>query len=281
MISKKRLQFGIVCAFVFLVGALYGADDPSEDLRSALNEIETQNDILVVLGVPGEQVRSALSEFVAARDMIVYVQSPDPEQLAAVREMAEALDRGVDHAVHLRRVHGPAEIEFFLIAAAQFIPFGKRAAIDQGLEREVRHSLGDPASDPRQLLFPRQQPHLFHPDQFFPAQPVPTGHVTASIFLDQLIGRFKWKMRCVVTDMKQERFFSMVEDPVDVIQRGIREEIGRVELLVRMVRVHGVFLGRNQQLLIPIHVAVAQDFPIAVDVKIDARERIEPAHLGP
>ncbi len=87
--SKKRLQFGVVCAFVILVGAAYGADDSLEGIRSALNRIKTKNDIFVVLGLPGEQVRSVLSEFVVERDMIVYVQSPNPDELAVVREMAD------------------------------------------------------------------------------------------------------------------------------------------------------------------------------------------------
>ena len=92
MISRKRLQFGIVCAFMILLGAVYGADDPLEALRSALNRIETKNDICVILGLPDQQVRSVLSEFVVDRDMMVYVQSPDPDELAVVREMAEGLE---------------------------------------------------------------------------------------------------------------------------------------------------------------------------------------------
>ncbi|MEA3225260.1 MAG: PQQ-binding-like beta-propeller repeat protein, partial [Planctomycetota bacterium] len=89
MTRKKRLQFGVVCAFVILVGVVHGADDPLERLRSALDKIETRNDVCVVLGVPGQPVRSVLSEFVVDRDMTVYVQSSDPDELAAVREWAE------------------------------------------------------------------------------------------------------------------------------------------------------------------------------------------------
>jgi outer membrane protein assembly factor BamB len=89
MIRKKRLQFVVVCAWVILVGTVYGADDSLEDLRNSLYQVETRNDICVVLGVPAQPVRSVLSEFVVDRDMIVYVQSSDPDELAAVREMAD------------------------------------------------------------------------------------------------------------------------------------------------------------------------------------------------
>ncbi|UCF16250.1 MAG: hypothetical protein JSW59_02085, partial [Phycisphaerales bacterium] len=89
MISKKRLQIGVVCAFAILVSAVYGADDSLEDLRTALNEIETRNDILAVIGSPAQPVRSVLSEFVVDRDMIVYVQVSDPDELLALRELAD------------------------------------------------------------------------------------------------------------------------------------------------------------------------------------------------
>ncbi|MHC4508685.1 MAG: outer membrane protein assembly factor BamB family protein [Planctomycetota bacterium] len=89
MISKKRLQYVVVCTLVILVGTVYGADDSLEDLRNSLQRIETRNDICVVLGVPAQPVRSVLSEFVVDKDMIVYVQSSDPDELAAVREMAD------------------------------------------------------------------------------------------------------------------------------------------------------------------------------------------------
>ena len=91
MTSRKRLQIVVVCALVILVGAAYGADDPLEGLSSALNEIETKNDILVVVGAPAAPVRSVLSDFVVERDMIVYIQSSDPDELAALREMAEGV----------------------------------------------------------------------------------------------------------------------------------------------------------------------------------------------
>ena len=89
MAGRKTLQSGIVCAFVILAGAAYGADNSLERLRSALNEIETTNDILAVIGAPTAPVRSVLSDFVLERDMKVYVQSSDPHELAALREMAE------------------------------------------------------------------------------------------------------------------------------------------------------------------------------------------------
>ena len=89
MAGRKRLQLGIVCAFVILAGAAYGADNSLERLSSALSEIETTNDILAVIGSPTPPVRSVLSDFILERDMTVYVQSSDPDELAALREMAE------------------------------------------------------------------------------------------------------------------------------------------------------------------------------------------------
>ncbi len=88
MTSKRRLQFGVVCAFVIFVGAVHGADYPLENLRSDFSKIETRNDILAVIGSPSPPVRSALAEFVVDRNMIVYVQSSDPDESAALREMA-------------------------------------------------------------------------------------------------------------------------------------------------------------------------------------------------
>jgi len=89
MINKKRLQISIVCAFVILTNAAYGAEDSLERLKSTLNGIETQNDILAVIGSPSQPERSVLTDFVVDRDMMVYVQSSDPDELTALRKMAE------------------------------------------------------------------------------------------------------------------------------------------------------------------------------------------------
>ncbi len=87
--SKKRLQFGIGCMLLILVGAVHGAGDFSEEIKSALDRIETKNDICVVLGLPNTQLRSLLSEFVIERDLIVYFQSPDLNEAATMRRIAE------------------------------------------------------------------------------------------------------------------------------------------------------------------------------------------------
>ena len=93
MITKKRLQVGIGCAFLALVGAVHGADGFTEQIRSALSRIETRNDICVVLGMPDVQIRPLLSEFVAERAMVAYFQSPDPDELATMRRVAD--ERGL------------------------------------------------------------------------------------------------------------------------------------------------------------------------------------------
>ncbi len=90
MTSKEKVQFGVVCALVILVGAVRGADGPLEGLRATLGEIETRNDILAVIGSPTQPERSLLTEFVVDRDMIVYAQSSDPDESAALREMADS-----------------------------------------------------------------------------------------------------------------------------------------------------------------------------------------------
>ncbi|MHC4430978.1 MAG: outer membrane protein assembly factor BamB family protein [Planctomycetota bacterium] len=90
MIIRKRLQFGIVCALVILVGAVFGADDSLQYLSSALSKIETRNDIIAVIGLPAEPIRSVLAEFITDRNMIVYVQSSDADDLATVREIGDA-----------------------------------------------------------------------------------------------------------------------------------------------------------------------------------------------
>ena len=89
MTSGKRLQFGIGCALLALVGIVSGADDSSEEMRNALNRIEIKNDICVVLGLPNKEVRSLLSEFVIERNLIVYFQSPDLNEVATMREAAD------------------------------------------------------------------------------------------------------------------------------------------------------------------------------------------------
>ncbi len=87
--SKKRLQFGIGCMLLILVGAVHGTGDFSEEIKSALDGIETKNDICVVLGLPKTQLRSLLSEFVIERGLIVYFQSPDLNEAATMRRIAE------------------------------------------------------------------------------------------------------------------------------------------------------------------------------------------------
>ncbi|MHC4353036.1 MAG: outer membrane protein assembly factor BamB family protein, partial [Planctomycetota bacterium] len=89
MIGRERLQISVVCTFVILIGAVHGADDSLERLSSALNEVETRNDILAVIGSPAPPVRSVLSDFVVDRGMVVYIQSSEPEELADLRDMAE------------------------------------------------------------------------------------------------------------------------------------------------------------------------------------------------
>ncbi|TKJ36475.1 MAG: hypothetical protein CEE38_11720 [Planctomycetes bacterium B3_Pla] len=93
MIIKKRLQVGIGCALLILVGSVHGADGFPEQIRSALSRIETRNDICVVLGMPDVQIRPLLSEFVAERAMVAYFQSPDPDELATMRRVAD--ERGL------------------------------------------------------------------------------------------------------------------------------------------------------------------------------------------
>ncbi|MHC4229062.1 MAG: outer membrane protein assembly factor BamB family protein, partial [Planctomycetota bacterium] len=93
MITKKRLQVGIGCAFLILVGSVHGADGFPEEIRSALSRIETRNDICVVLGMPDVQIRPLLSEFVIERAMVAYFQSPDPDELATMRRVAD--ERGL------------------------------------------------------------------------------------------------------------------------------------------------------------------------------------------
>jgi len=89
MMSKKKLQFGIGCIFLILVGVVYGAGDFSEEIKSALDRIETKNDICVILGLPKTQLRSLLSEFIIERDLIVYFQSPDLNETATMRKAAD------------------------------------------------------------------------------------------------------------------------------------------------------------------------------------------------
>ncbi|MHC4750089.1 MAG: outer membrane protein assembly factor BamB family protein [Planctomycetota bacterium] len=89
MISKKRLQFGVVCAFVILVGAAYGADDSLEGIGSVLDKTEIRNDIFVILGMPKEELHPLISEFIIERDLIVYFQSADSEELAFMRRVSE------------------------------------------------------------------------------------------------------------------------------------------------------------------------------------------------
>jgi outer membrane protein assembly factor BamB len=76
---------------MILIGAVYGAEDSLEGLRSSLNGIDIQNDILAVVGVPDAEVRSVLSDFIVERNMEVYVQSSDQEALTALRRMADEL----------------------------------------------------------------------------------------------------------------------------------------------------------------------------------------------
>lgn len=88
--SKKKLQFGpAVAGLLILVGVVYGAGDFSEEIKSALDRIETKNDICVVLGLPKTQLRSLLSEFIIERDLIVYFQSPDLNEAATMRKAAD------------------------------------------------------------------------------------------------------------------------------------------------------------------------------------------------
>ena len=89
MMSKKRLQFGVVCAFVILVSAAYGADDPLEEIRIAIDRTEIRNDIFVVLGMPNEELRPLLSDFFIERNLIVYFQSADSEEVAFFQRAAQ------------------------------------------------------------------------------------------------------------------------------------------------------------------------------------------------
>ncbi len=89
MMSKKKLQFGICCMLLILVGAVHGADDFLEEIRNAFNRIETRKDICVVLGLPKTQLHSFLSEFVIGKDLIVYFQSPVLNEVVAIRKSAD------------------------------------------------------------------------------------------------------------------------------------------------------------------------------------------------
>ncbi len=89
MTSGKRLQIGIGCVLLILVGAVSEAGDSSEEIRNALNRIEIKNDIFVVLGLPDAQLRPLLSEFIIERDLIVYFQSPDLDEVAIMRRAME------------------------------------------------------------------------------------------------------------------------------------------------------------------------------------------------
>ncbi len=89
MTSGNRLQFGIGCALLVLVGAVSGADGSAEEIRNVLNRIEIKNDICVVLGLPNKEIRSLLSEFVTERNLIVYFQSPDLNEVATMRQAAD------------------------------------------------------------------------------------------------------------------------------------------------------------------------------------------------
>lgn len=89
MISKKRFQVAVLCAFVISVGAVYGAGDPLEELRTTLSQVETRNDICVVLGMPAEELRDPLWSFITQRDLLLYFQSPDQGDVADLREFAD------------------------------------------------------------------------------------------------------------------------------------------------------------------------------------------------
>ncbi len=89
MIGKKRLLIGVVCAFVVFVGAVYGANNSSEDLREALDKIEARNDICVVLGTPSGEIRSVLWQFISERNMLLYFQSPSLYELTDLRMFAQ------------------------------------------------------------------------------------------------------------------------------------------------------------------------------------------------
>ena len=89
MVSKKRLQFVIGCMLLIFVGVVCGADDFSEEIKSALNRNEIKKDICVVLGMPTTELDSFLSEFMAEKELIVYFQSPDLSDLDTIRKATD------------------------------------------------------------------------------------------------------------------------------------------------------------------------------------------------
>ena len=90
MIGKKHAQFAMACVLFVLIGAVNGANDSAETLRSSLDRLEIRKDICVILGLPEEAMRGPLSEFVLERELTVFFQSPDGEETTLLRRAAEA-----------------------------------------------------------------------------------------------------------------------------------------------------------------------------------------------